>query len=94
MQTVKNIFIRIRKRLYAIITGLAEKRRGGVYYINGPEVLPAPLSREEEARAISRLEEDENARQLLIEHNLRLVVYIAKRFENTGESNFKQLSLF
>lgn len=84
LQTVKNIFIRIRKRLYAIITGLAEKRRGGVYYINGPEVLPAPLSREEEARAISRLEEDEDARQLLIEHNLRLVVYIAKRFENTG----------
>ncbi|MBQ9087082.1 MAG: RNA polymerase sporulation sigma factor SigE [Clostridia bacterium] len=60
------------------------KKRGGVYYINGSEVLPAPLSREEEAEVILRLHADENARQILIEHNLRLVVYIAKRFENTG----------
>ena len=60
------------------------RRRGGVYYINGSEVLPAPLPREEEAELILRLQVDENARQILIEHNLRLVVYIAKRFENTG----------
>ena len=60
------------------------KRRGGVYYINGSEMLPPPLSREEEAEVILRLHVDENARQILIEHNLRLVVYIAKRFENTG----------
>ena len=56
----------------------------GIYYVNGPEVLPAPLSREEESEIIDKLEDDENARQILIEHNLRLVVYIAKRFENTG----------
>ena len=60
------------------------RRRGGVYYVNGSEVLPAPLSREEEAEMILRLATDEYARQTLIEHNLRLVVYIAKRFENTG----------
>lgn len=60
------------------------KRLGGVYYINGSEMLPPPLSREEEAEVILRLHVDENARQILIEHNLRLVVYIAKRFENTG----------
>lgn len=60
------------------------RRRGGVYYINGAEVLPAPLSREEEAEIILRLHTDAEARQTLIEHNLRLVVYIAKRFENTG----------
>lgn len=59
-------------------------RRNGVFYINGPETLPAPLSREDEAEAISRIECDEDARCTLIEHNLRLVVYIAKRFENTG----------
>lgn len=58
--------------------------RKGIFYINGPEMLPAPLSREEESEAISRLEIDDDARQMLIEHNLRLVVYIAKRFENTG----------
>lgn len=60
------------------------RRRGGVYYINGPDVLPPPLSREEEAEAIERMAWDEEAAQRLIAHNLRLVVYIAKRFENTG----------
>ena len=60
------------------------RRRGGVYYVGGSEVLPAPLTREEEAELILRLPTDEYARRLLIEHNLRLVVYIAKRFENTG----------
>lgn len=56
----------------------------GVYYINGADILPPPLTREEENEVISRLGAEESARQLLIEHNLRLVVYIAKRFENTG----------
>ncbi len=55
----------------------------GVFYINGPDVLPAPLSPEREADYIARLEE-ESSRSALVEHNLRLVVYIAKRFENTG----------
>jgi len=56
----------------------------GIYYINGPDVLPAPLSKEEEARVISSIDLDDNARSILVEHNLRLVVYIAKKFENTG----------
>lgn len=54
-----------------------------IYYINGPDVLPAPLSPEEEALWISRIDEEE-ARTVLVEHNLRLVVFIAKRFDNTG----------
>ena len=58
--------------------------RHGVYYVNGPDVLPAPLDAQSEAQAIARLPFDEGARGLLIEHNLRLVVYIARRFENTG----------
>ena len=58
--------------------------RHGVYYVNGPDVLPAPLDAAREQEAIERLPEDEAARSLLIEHNLRLVVYIARRFENTG----------
>lgn len=57
---------------------------GGMFYINGPETLPPPLSPEEESDMISRLEWDEGARAVLVEHNLRLVVYIAKRFENVG----------
>ena len=56
-----------------------------VFYIGGSDTLPPPLEREAEERAISALERgDESARQELIEHNLRLVVYISKRFENTG----------
>jgi len=60
------------------------KKNQGIFYINGPDVLPPPLSHEEEEEVLSRIDSDENARPLLVEHNLRLVVYIAKRFENTG----------
>ena len=60
------------------------RRPRGVYYINGPDVLPPPLTPEQESEAISKLPQDEGARSLLIEHNLRLVVYIARRFESTG----------
>lgn len=56
-----------------------------VFYIGGSDTLPPPLEREVEERAIAALDEgDDQARKLLIEHNLRLVVYISKRFENTG----------
>ena len=55
----------------------------GIYYIGGSDTLPPPLSRERESELLDRLEEDD-ARKELIEHNLRLVVYIARRFENTG----------
>ena len=56
-----------------------------VFYIGGSDVLPPPLEREKEEAAIAALEAgDDAARRTLIEHNLRLVVYIAKRFENTG----------
>ena len=56
-----------------------------VHYIGGPDVLPAPLEGEEEAKQLEKLinENDESARRMLIEHNLRLVVYIAKKFDNT-----------
>lgn len=56
----------------------------GIYYVNGPDVLPPPLSKEEEAHYIENLGIDPEARNILIEHNLRLVVYIAKKFESTG----------
>lgn len=54
-----------------------------VHYIGGSDTLPPPLTREREAELVARLD-DEEARKELIEHNLRLVVYIARRFENTG----------
>ena len=57
-----------------------------IHYIGGSEVLPAPLDNERETEVIQRLgsEYDQEAKKLLIEHNLRLVVYIAKKFDNTG----------
>ena len=71
-------------RLDRLAQGLLEKLRPreGVHYIGGSDTLPPPLTREREAELLHNL--DEPARQELIEHNLRLVVYIARRFENTG----------
>ncbi len=80
MRAVVVWFFKIKKKLVDWLG----KKRGGIYYINGTEVLPPPLEKEEESEMICRIAEDESARQRLIEHNLRLVVYIAKRFENTG----------
>ena len=57
---------------------------GGCYYINGPEILPPPLSSEEEADVLRRFDEDRSLADILIKHNLRLVVYIAKKFEGCG----------
>ena len=59
--------------------------REGVHYIGGSDTLPPPFTREQEAEKLARLDAgDESVRQELIEHNLRLVAYIARRFENTG----------
>ena len=63
---------------------ICRHRTDKIYYIGGSDVLPPPLSREIEAELLEKLETDPEARQTLIEHNLRLVVYIAKRFDNTG----------
>lgn len=61
-------------------------RKGDIHYISGADVLPAPLEPAEEAEVIADLgtEYDTKAKTMLIEHNLRLVVYIAKKFDNTG----------
>ena len=59
---------------------------GDIFYIGGTDVLPVPLENEEEAEAIRMLgtEREQDGREVLIEHNLRLVVYIARKFDNTG----------
>jgi RNA polymerase sporulation-specific sigma factor len=59
--------------------------QGGIYYIGGSDILPPPLKGQDELEALEALEQgEESAKQLLIERNLRLVVYIARRFENTS----------
>ena len=70
------------RRVIGMLLGPEEQ---GVFYINGPETLPAPLSREEEEKVFTLLKSDvAKAREELIVHNLRLVVYIARKFESTG----------
>lgn len=72
-------------KLELVLQKLGLIQPGKIMYIGGSDVLPAPLRPEDEHRAIEALAAgDETARQTLIEHNLRLVVYIARRFENTG----------
>lgn len=69
---IKRLLLRIRKRRT-------------VYYIGGSEVLPPPLSLEEEAKQVAACQSgNENARNILIEHNLRLVVFLARKFESSG----------
>ena len=71
----------IKKWIHKIVL----RRYSEIYYINGPDNLPAPLSKEQEAAVFLRLEEgDPQAKDTLITHNLRLVVYIARKFESTG----------
>ena len=78
-------YIKFREKVADILARLGLVLPGKVMYIGGSDTLPPPLKREEEAALIARLEAgDPLARDLLIEHNLRLVAYIARRFENTG----------
>ena len=71
----------LREQLLSIL-GLEPRE---VFYVGGSVTLPPPLTKEEEERALTALEDgDEHARRLLIERNLRLVIFISKRFENTG----------
>ncbi|NLW64699.1 MAG: RNA polymerase sporulation sigma factor SigE [Clostridiales bacterium] len=82
---VSSLRIKLYISLYQTLSRLGLLHLDPVHYIGGSDVLPPPLSKEEEAHAIDALNiGDEQAKKLLIEHNLRLVVYIARRFENTG----------
>ena len=75
LKLIYTIFARLFKRL---------ARGNRLFYIGGTESLPKPLSPEEEAFLLERMDSDPAARSQLIERNLRLVVFIAKKFENTG----------
>ena len=75
---------RVARALSRLISGIGRHR--GIFYVNGAGTLPPPLTSDEEARVIAELDGNGGgaARQTLIEHNLRLVVYIAGKFGNTG----------
>ena len=78
---------RFQLRIASEFGGIFRSKNGtDIHYIGGAEILPAPFSAEEEKEILAKLgsSHDKEARSSLIEHNLRLVVYIAKKFENTG----------
>lgn len=81
--SMKGWIARIYNKLLRRLTRSGKAR--GIYYINGPEILPPPLTRKEEEVIFVKLQDnDDSAKQELIVHNLRLVVYIARKFESTG----------
>ena len=72
-------------KILVLLWKLIGKNECAIYYIGGTDVLPPPLKGKEEQETLEAMEQgNEDAKQCLIEHNLRLVVFIAKRFENTG----------
>ena len=72
-------------KILVLLWKLIGKKECAIYYIGGTDVLPPPLKGKEEQETLEAMEQgNEDAKQCLIEHNLRLVVFIAKRFENTG----------
>lgn len=74
-----------KTQYYNIKVWLAEVEEDETYYIGGGEALPAPLTPEEEAELLARLSPDSyDVKKILVERNLRLVVYVARKFENTG----------
>lgn len=78
------LYAKLRTFIERLLRSHREGEPGEIFYINGPDVLPPPLGAEEEAKMIDELATNEQARVILIERNLRLVVYIAKKFESTG----------
>ena len=85
VRKMSNRTLRIYIKLQRLLARWGLKLPGKIMYIGGSDTLPPPLSRDEEAELIARLDQgDEAVKSQLIERNLRLVVYIARRFENTG----------
>ena len=90
--SIKNIFSKSKKIIFFVSQGILEilkkifLKPKEIYYVNGPETLPPPLKKEEEKEIMQRIINGEtgNVREPLITHNLRLVVYIAKKFDSSG----------
>ncbi|MEE1322058.1 MAG: RNA polymerase sporulation sigma factor SigE [Acutalibacteraceae bacterium] len=81
MKKIKELLLKFKQ--YIKIKGVKEDN--DIWYVNGSENLPAPLTKEEEEAVLNEIEQGkESNKELLVIHNLRLVVYIARKFENTG----------
>jgi len=87
---LSSIFYNIVNSVKMMLFRIFNNGKDVVYYINGSDTLPPPLSAEEEAKVLADIENDQSLKSVLIEHNLRLVVYIAKKFE-TGTTGVEDL---
>lgn len=77
--------MKLLKKIRELLSRLRSKSASSIHYINGPETLPPPLSKDEEQEIMDKIRQGDNSvREKLIVHNLRLVVYIAKKFESSG----------
>lgn len=74
----------LSNKIVLLLNKLGILKSNEIYYLGGVNVLPPPLTPEEEVELLSKIEKDENVKSVLIERNLRLVVYISRKFENTG----------
>ena len=81
---MKSLIAKLSIRIKKILMKFKILKPQGVYYMGGVNVLPPPLNSDEESELLQRLEKDEEVKTILIERNLRLVVYISRKFENTG----------
>lgn len=81
MKKIKKLLLRFKEYIKA----KGEKEENDIWYVNGSENLPPPLTKEEEETVLNEIEQGKDgSKELLVIHNLRLVVYIARKFENTG----------
>ena len=85
---MKLTLMKIKWKINSWVVNIGSKlgiiKSNGMYYMGGVNILPPPLKPDEERLLIDKLEKDENVKSILIERNLRLVVYISRKFENTG----------
>ena len=84
MRRLAALKVKIMSRIVEVLIKLRLMKPKGVYYLGGVNVLPPPLSSDEEIELLQKLEHDDSIKTILIERNLRLVVYISRKFENTG----------
>ena len=81
---MKSLISKVYNKFISILIKLGIIKPKGIYYMGGVNILPPPLKSDEESELLQKLEHDESVKTILIERNLRLVVYISRKFENTG----------
>ena len=81
---MKSLISKVLNKIVFILIKLNIIKPKSIFYMGGVNILPPPLSAEEEMELLQQLETDDSIKQILIERNVRLVVYISRKFENTG----------